>query len=160
MAWQARIHHGKSASWLFVRGSSLRYKYQLCSPGSEGVLEEEAIECLLRNVYLQGRKYARLLVYPTRGLLKVLEIKRIQAEGLHNDSQRILGSSTLFNRSVISLQVFIHNAHPHTPRKTRNRDEMKERVSRINISEISASDFILKVCFTVALFITRHCWPR
>lgn len=35
------------------------------------------MECLLRNVYLKGRKYDRLLV----DLLKLLEIKRVQAEG-------------------------------------------------------------------------------
>lgn len=54
------------------------------------------MECLLRNVYLKSRKYDRLLVDPARDLLKLLEIKRVQAEGTRCSNLKNNGFRVLF----------------------------------------------------------------
>lgn len=70
------------------------------------------MECLLRNVYLKGRKYDRLLV----DLLKLLEIKRVQAEGTRYSNLKSNGFEySLQQVSNQSTSVSITHPHPLTP---------------------------------------------
>lgn len=66
------------------------------------------MECLLRNVYLKGRKYDRLLV----DLLKLLEIKRVQAEGRRYSNLKSNGFEYSLQQ-VSNQSTSVSSTHPH-----------------------------------------------
>lgn len=66
------------------------------------------MECLLRNVYLKSRKYDRLLV----DLLKLLQIKRVQAEGRRCSNLKSNGFEYSLQQ-VSNQSTSVSSTHPH-----------------------------------------------